>query len=195
MHSPLAPRRRTGFLLTALALLSAAVTFAQQPANPPASGAKDDEENPRARRANMTPEEALKRRSAALKEQFQVESDEEWTLISERIMKIQELRRSSMGGGAGFMAGRNFGPPPGAENGGNRSRMAPGGMGGGSPEAEALSTAIRNNAGSADLKARLDRLRESRKQNEAKLHAAQEDLRSVLNVRQEAMAVLMGLVP
>jgi hypothetical protein len=39
------------------------------------------------------------------------------------------------------------------------------------------------------------RLRESRKQNEAKLAQAQEELRAVLSVRQEAIAVLYGMLP
>jgi hypothetical protein len=42
---------------------------------------------------------------------------------------------------------------------------------------------------------RLDRLREVRKQNEAKLTKAQEDLRAVLSLRQEAIAVMFGLLP
>ena len=46
-----------------------------------------------------------------------------------------------------------------------------------------------------EIKARLDRLREVRKENEAKLAKAQEDLRAVLTVRQEAIAVMYGLLP
>lgn len=132
------------------------------------------------------------RMSAALKEQFKVENDEEWALISERITKVQELRRSTMGGG-GFM-GRPIGGPPAGDNAGSRFR-GPMSAGATSPEAQALSAAIRNNATSADLKARLERLRESRKQNEAKLAAAQDELRAVLDLRQESIAVLMGLLP
>jgi hypothetical protein len=38
-------------------------------------------------------------------------------------------------------------------------------------------------------------VRELRKENEAKLSKAQEDLRAVLSVRQEAVAVVFGLLP
>jgi hypothetical protein len=80
-----------------------------------------------------------------------------------------------MGGGGGFRG-----------NGGGRAA---------NPELDALRTAVTDNMPDAEIKARLDRLREVRKQNEAKLAKAQEDLRAVLTVRQEAMAVMTGLLP
>ncbi len=165
----------------------------QQPARPTdGSASSEGDSSRRERRFNMTPDEMRQRMSAALKEQFKVENDEEWALISERITKVQELRRSTMAGG-GFM-GRPMGGPPAGDTTGNRFRTSM--MGGAaSPEVQALSAAIRNNATSADLKARLERLRESRKQNEAKLAAAQDELRAVLDLRQESIAVLMGLLP
>ena len=51
-----------------------------------------------------------------------------------------------------------------------------------------------DNLTDAEIKARLDRLREVRKQNETKLTKAQEELRAVLSVRQEAVAVAAGLL-
>ena len=39
------------------------------------------------------------------------------------------------------------------------------------------------------------KLRESRKANEEKLKDAQSELKEVLNTKQEAVAVLMGLLP
>ena len=44
------------------------------------------------------------------------------------------------------------------------------------------------------LKAKMTALRDSVKAKEAKLQAAQEDLRKVLSVRQEAQALRMGLI-
>jgi hypothetical protein len=48
------------------------------------------------------------RMSAALRDQFQVEDDEEWRLIYERIERVSELRRSAGAGGprGGAMAFR-----------------------------------------------------------------------------------------
>jgi hypothetical protein len=59
----------------------------------------------------------------------------------------------------------------------------------------ALGFAIRDKLPDAEVKTRLERLRESRKESEAKLTKAQEDLRAVLSVRQEAIAVMFGLLP
>ena len=86
------------------------------------------------------------------------------------------------------------GPNGGGGGGGGQNRRGPGGPGG-SPEAEALRTAITDNLPNAEIQSRLTHLREVRKANEAKLTKAQEDLRAVLNVKQEAAAVLNGLLP
>jgi tRNA A37 methylthiotransferase MiaB len=58
-----------------------------------------------------------------------------------------------------------------------------------------LRAAITDKLPDAEVKSRLERLREVRKQNEAKVAKAQEELRAVLSVRQEAVAVMFGLLP
>ena len=63
-----------------------------------------------------------------------------------------------------------------------------------SPEAEELQKAIESNASKDELKAKLTKFREARKDKEAKLAKAQEDLKKVLSVKQEAAAVLNGLL-
>jgi len=73
-------------------------------------------------------------------------------------------------------------------NGGDR-------QGGGNADQSALQQAVKDKLPDAEIKARMVRLRESRKQNEAKLAQAQEELRAVLSVRQEAIAVLYGMLP
>lgn len=172
-------------------LLSPAIAQQAQQ-SPDENASHEDRMSRRERRSNFSIEDMRQRMSAALREQFKVTNDEEWALINERITKVQELRRSTMPIG-GFM-GRFMGGAPGSESSSSRFRGSmPAGMS--NPEVDALAAAIRNNATSADLKARLERLREVRKQNEVKLAAAQEDLRAVLDVRQEAIAVLMGLLP
>lgn len=62
------------------------------------------------------------------------------------------------------------------------------------PAAEELQKAIEDKASNDVLKAKMTALRDSVKAKEAKLQAAQEDLRKVLSVRQEALALQMGLV-
>ena len=138
--------------------------------------------------------------SAALKERFGVTSDDEWNLIMERINKVNELRRTTMMGGMalrGLFGGPGGPGGPGGANGQGGGRgNRPAGFGAVSnPEADALQTAVTDKAPDAEIKARLERLREVRKTNEATLAKAQEDLRAVLSVRQEAVAVLIGLLP
>ena len=63
-----------------------------------------------------------------------------------------------------------------------------------SPEVRAVQEAIDDKVSADELKARLAALRDARKAAEAKLAAAQDDLRQVLTVRQEAIAVVNGLL-
>ena len=139
-------------------------------------------------RGNFDPAQMQER----LREQFGVTDDAEWTLISERLTKLSEIRRTA-GGGMG--RGGPGGPSgPGGGPGGPSSR---GGRGGpsGNPEQDSLRAAIMDKLPDAEVKSRLERLREVRKQNEAKVARAQEELRAVLSVRQEAVAVMFGLLP
>ncbi|MBP8255907.1 MAG: hypothetical protein KAX37_01190 [Opitutaceae bacterium] len=192
MTSTLSAIRRLVSALGLTGILLSAVHAQQAPQSRDESASHDDRTSRRDRRSNFSMDEMRQRMSAALKEQFKVSNDEEWALINERITKVQDLRRSTMPIGS-FM-GRFMGGSSGGEGSSSRFRGSmPQGMS--NPEVDALSAAIRNNATAADLKARLERLREVRKQNEVKLAAAQEELRAVLDVRQEAIAVLMGLLP
>jgi hypothetical protein len=124
-----------------------------------------------------------------LREQFGVTDDAEWALIAERLTKLSEIRRS-IGGGIGRGAPPGGSPPAGG-GGGPRTTRGPSG----NPEQDALRAAITDKLPDAEVKSRLDRLRDVRKQNETKLTKAQEELRAVLSVRQEAIAVMFGLLP
>lgn len=124
------------------------------------------------------------------RERLEVTSDDEWKAIQPLVAKITEARREV---GTGF--GRGMFRPPGGRGGGdNGGRRGPGGFGEPSPEEAALERAIESKAPASDVKNALAKLRESKKAKEAKLAAAQEDLRKVLTVRQEAQAVLAGLL-
>ncbi len=148
-----------------------------------------------------TPEEMQARMMTSMRERFEVADDEEWKLISERLTKVMELRRNAAGGGGfGGFAGRGPGAPGGDRGtqggGGDRGSQRGGrGTGGGSTEMAALTSALRDKLPDAEIKSRLDRVREIRKDNEAKVAKAQEELRAVLSVRQEAVAVMFGMLP
>ena len=170
--------------VAALMCLTAAQTQAQgrQGGGPPGQG-----------RGNFDPDQMRQRMMDGVREQFQVKEDAEWQIIEQRITKVWEARRDVGTAGAGgmrMMARRPQGGdnPPGDQP--NRRQFG----GDPSPEEEALQKAIDSNASTAELKSAIAEYRESRKQKEAALEKAQQELKAVLNVKQEAIALRMGLV-
>lgn len=135
------------------------------------------------------------------REQLGVKDDAEWKIVQERIGKVYDARREVPAGRGAFAFGRGGGG--GATGGGTAAGAAGGGGGGGRggafgaptlPEGEALQKAIEANATADELKSKLANYRDAVKQKEAKLEKAQTDLRQVLSVKQEAQAVLIGLL-
>jgi len=110
---------------------------------------------------------------------FGVTDDAEWSAISPRITAVFEAQRAALGMGGGGMRGAD-----GARQGT-----------GGNPELQALREALTDKMPDAEIKARLERVRAVRKENEAKLEKARGDLLALLSVRQEAVAVMFRLVP
>jgi hypothetical protein len=89
-----------------------------------------------------------------------------------------------------------FGRNRGGQNGGNGG---PGGGRGGmfgtpSPEQEALQKALDDDAPAAQVKDLLAKYKASQKVKQAKLEAAQAELKAVLTSKQEAQAYLLQLV-
>jgi hypothetical protein len=160
-------------------------------AAPAATDASGDNGNARMRRGqnrgNFDPAEMQQRLMNNLREQFGVTDDAEWKVISDRITSINELRRASGGGFGGGIAA--FRAMQGGNQNGRRGNATV------SPEQDALRQAISDKLPDAEIKSRLTRLREVRKANEEKLTKAQEELRGILSVRQEAIAVMFGLLP
>src|SRR5579862_2785881 len=126
-----------------------------------------------------------------IRENLSVTNDDEWTAIQPLVQKVMDARRDAgpgFGMGMGMMGGPG-GPPPG---GGPPPNGGPGGGGrrGGfgpqpSEEQKALQKALDDNAGLPQIKDALAKLRASRKDRQAKLEAAQANLKSVLTSRQE----------
>ena len=201
-HSGSPSVRVTRAIAAALLMTVAGSTLIAQntPAAPDAERRRrtttGDENNGRRGGGNSSPEDMQARLLTALRERLEITDDEEWKLISDRITKLNELRRNA-GGGPGMMAFAGRGPQTG---GGDNNRGGDANRGGrgtraGSAEMTALQTAVRDKLPDAEIKSRLDRVRDTRKENEAKLAKAQEELRAVLTVRQEATAVVFGLLP
>jgi len=187
--------------LTRFTLLTAAIaslvavaphSFAQQTPGGGGGG--------RGQRGGFDPAQMQERRMEMYRERLEITDDTEWKVIQPMISKINEARREV---GSGF--GRNMFRPPGGGRGGdpgaggggnagNAGRRGPDGFGEPSPEEDALQKAIESKASAADVKTALGKLREAKKAKEARLTAAQDNLRKVLTVRQEAQAVLAGLL-
>ncbi len=127
--------------------------------------------------ARPTPVDAQARTQAKLRERLEITDDEEWTVISERINRVEELRRVAAGGPSS-----------------NADRGKRGGKEGTGAEREALRAALADRLPDAEIRSRLSRVAEVQQQNTAKLTRAQEELRAVLTVRQEAIAVMFGLL-
>jgi hypothetical protein len=160
------------------------------------------------------PEEMRARMMERTREQLKVNSDEEWKVMEPRIQAVNDARRELaaltprgrglFGGGPGGRGGRGGG---GGGAGGDRANGGGGGAGGGgerrgggfpgfgepAPQVQALEKALESDSAD-DIKAKLAALRAARKDQEAKLAKAQDNLRQVLSSKQEAQAVVMGLL-
>ncbi len=146
-------------------------------------------------RGDFDPEQMRQRMAERMREQFEVKSDDEWKVIEPRIQKVLEARRDVGFGGMGMgMFGRRTRPQgdqAGAQPQGDRRGFR--GFGGEpNPEAEALQQAIDDKASAETIKAKLAAYRTARKDKQAKLDQAREELKKVLSSRQEAVAVLNG---
>lgn len=130
------------------------------------------------------------------KERMEVKSDDEWKVIQPRIQKVMDARRDvGFGGGMRGMfgpGGRRGGDQGGGDQNAQPRRANFGGQP--SPAAQALQRAIDTGASKDDIKAKLEAYREEREQKKAALEKAQGDLKKVLTTKQEAVAVLAGLL-
>jgi hypothetical protein len=144
------------------------------------------------------PAEFQARMMTNIREQLKVKDDTEWKALEGLVQKVMDARREVGTGGGGF--GRMFRRQGGDNNGGGGAGGQGGGRGrggfGGEPSAEqaALDKAIDSGASKDELKSAMAKVRASKKDKEAKLTKAQDDLKKVLSTEQEAVALAMGLV-
>jgi hypothetical protein len=135
---------------------------------------------------NFDPAEMQKRMMDRVREDLGFTNDTDWNAVQPLVQKVMDARRDVGFAGMGMMGrgGR------GGQGGGGRGGM----FGQTSPEQEALQKAIEANAPAGQIKELLAKYKAARKEKQAKLQAAQADLRKVLSVKQEAQATLLGLV-
>jgi Spy/CpxP family protein refolding chaperone len=136
-----------------------------------------------------------RRMNEMFRERLEVTDDAEWKIIEERLNRVSQARWTMITEGTGLMGMGNmaFGRGRGGEGpGGGRGFGSM--FGQPSAEAQALQQAIDNKSPASEIKAKLAKLQELRKQKQAELVKAQDDLRKLLTPRQEAIASLMGLL-
>lgn len=137
----------------------------------------------RGNRGNFDPAQMQQRMLDRTKEQFG-STDEEWKAIEPLVKKVNEARMASFGMGRGGRGG--------GAGGGGRGGAGFGGEA--SAEATALTEAVDSNASKEDLKAKMAAYRKAKAAKEAELKTAQDNLKKVLNTKQEAIALQQGLV-
>jgi hypothetical protein len=121
-------------------------------------------------------------------------NDTEWAAVEPLVKKVIAARMDvGTGGMRGMMGGRNRGGNNG-DQAGNNNRPRGGFGGQTSPEQEALQKALEDSAPAAQIKELLAKYKAAQKAKQTKLEAAQTELKAVLDTRQEAEAVLIGLV-
>jgi hypothetical protein len=173
-------------LIFAVAALAGPGLRAQE--QPVAPAAPADADRPaRGGRRGFDPAAMRDRIAQAIRDALGVTKDDEWAVIEPRLTKVTGLQRA-----ANASAFQVFRALDGREDGRAGRRFFGAAM---SPETSALVDALRNQAPDAEIQARLAQLRATRKQASTQLAQAQEDLRSVLSVRQEAIAAAAGLLP
>jgi len=134
-------------------------------------------------RGNFDPAEMRARMMERYQEQLGF-SDAEFKAIQPLIEDVQTKQRDARGGRGGMMFGGRGGMMFGGRGGRGGNQDA-------DPELEALQSAIESGS---NIEAKLAAFRAARDKKEADLKKAQDTLKSVLTVKQEAQAVLMGII-
>jgi hypothetical protein len=145
---------------------------------------------------NFDPAQFRERQMERNRERIEVKSDEDWKKLEPIIGKVMDAQREArMGAGFGGFGGRGGRGGGGGDGGGNANQGGNRNRGGqSSPEVTELQKALDDKAPAEEVKAKLAKVREARKAKEAALDKAQEELRKALSPRQEAGAVLVGLL-
>ncbi|HLX68143.1 MAG TPA: hypothetical protein VKV04_00825 [Verrucomicrobiae bacterium] len=138
---------------------------------------------------NFDPAQMQQRRLERIKEDLGFTNDTDWSAVEPLVQKVMDAQRDSMMSRfAGFRNRRGGNDDGGGNGGGNRPQPPP------NPDRDALQQAIDSNAPAPQVASALTKYRASQKAKQSKLEQAQSDLAKVLTPKQEAQAVLAGLL-
>jgi len=140
---------------------------------------------------NFDPAQFQQRMLERTRENLSITNDDEWTAIQPLVQKVMEARREANSGGGMGLGPGGFGGPGNRSGGQSQNRPGPQA----SAEQQALQKVLDDGAPAAQVRDALAKYRAARKDKQAKLEAAQNNLKAVLNTHQEAHAVLLGLLP
>lgn len=147
---------------------------------------------------NYDPAQFRQRRVDDAREYLEIKDDTEWKAIEPLVGKVIDaqtdifrMRMGTFGRGGRRNRGGDDNSNTNSDQGQRRQR---GGFGEPDAALADLQKAVEDKAPAADLKAKLAAVRADRKEKEAKLQAAQDELKGVLSSRQEAIAVSRGLL-
>lgn len=153
-------------------------------------------------RGNFDPSQFKQMRLDRLKEQMAVTDDAEWKVIESAAGKVMDAQMDAMSGRFGGMRGQRRNGGGGGNNatdnnnGGTAGSGATrtGRFGAQSSEMEALQKAVDDKASADVINAKLKAVHDANKAKEDKLEQTQADFQKLLTPRQEAIAVLNGLL-
>ena len=182
-----------------------------QPGQRGQRGGQQDQQGQRGQRGGpgggqFDPERMRQMMDQRMREQLGA-TEQEWKVLGPRFTKVQELSRQTRGGGRGGMmfggrggmGGRGGGPGGQGGPGGNR----PGGNQGAPAREqsavekaqEQLRTVLDNTASTPEqITTALTGLRKEREKATQLLAVAEQDLRKIITIRQEAICVMMGIL-
>ncbi len=151
---------------------------------------------------NFDPAQMRQRMAERMKELLGAD-DQAWKVMEPRVMKVMELNRQANAGNRGMfgMFGRGRGGPggpggPGGDQGPQADRRGRGPQGEQTVLEKAMAqlrTTLENQSASPeDIKTQLTAVRQAREKAKQELAVAQQDLKKILTVRQEATLVEMG---
>jgi hypothetical protein len=145
---------------------------------------------------NFDPAQMQQRMLDRVQEELGFTNDTDWDAVKPLVQKVMDARMAVGTGGMGrmFGGGRNRGGTNGTAGDQANNRPRGGMFGQPSPEQDALQKALDDNAPSSQIKDLLAKYKASQQVKQAKLEAAQADLKAVLTSKQEAQAYLLGLV-
>ena len=141
---------------------------------------RDRDRGERGNRGNFDRSQFMERIMERYRENLGI-SVAEWKVVQPKVQAVMDNRISGTSGMMSFFGGR------GSRGRGDSSTEK-------TPTSELRDLLEKENPAKGEIKAKLAAYRADRKAREAKLNKAQEDLRQLLTLKQEAQAVLSGLL-